>query len=166
MVARDKITDNRKIERFPTVKNGLTLSWYMWSLCHFFTTCKNSQFASFWAATSETMPSDMCVRRRIKSVCTATQSDQRLCCPHEEKVAYLAGQNVPNNYANQTVWMIWIFAGRIWFWRFGSFYSIPDNPDTGSSASKSSSRAPGLSARSVIVVIAIILTLTNMLETH
>ena len=30
------------------------------------------------------VPSNMCVRQRLKSVCASTQSDQSLRCPHEE----------------------------------------------------------------------------------
>ena len=46
-------------------------------------------------------------------------------------------------------------------------FSVSDNPDdVGSSASKSSSRAPGVSIGSVILIIAVLLTLTNTLDTH
>ena len=63
----------------------------------------------------ETIPFDMCTHLRLESACTATQSDQRIHCPHEKNPASLAIQNAPSKESDQTVEMhmlIWIFAGH------------------------------------------------------
>ena len=39
-----------------------------------------------WAAAPESVPSDMCVQRRLKSACASAQSDQSLRSPQEETV--------------------------------------------------------------------------------
>ena len=44
----------------------------------------DSYWISLWTVTLENIPFDMCAQRRLKSACASAQSDQNLCCPHEE----------------------------------------------------------------------------------
>ena len=59
------------------------------------------------ATTSESVPLDMFIQRRLDSACTSVQSDQSTLS------ASLAIQNVPSKGFDQTAWMCrlsWIFA--------------------------------------------------------
>ena len=75
--------------------------------------CRESK----WAATWESVHSEMCAERRFKSACASAQFDQSPCCPHEEFLHPFAIQNAPSEDSDQTAHLrslIWIFAGCTW----------------------------------------------------
>ena len=54
------------------------------------------------AATSETVPSYMCIQQKLKSACTSAQSDQNLRCSNE-KTLHLGYPNAHSKDSDQTV---------------------------------------------------------------
>ena len=69
---------------------------------------------SMRATMLENIPFYMCAQRRLKSICTITQSDKTSLSVWKN-VAGLAIQNAPSEDSDQTARMrklIWIFAGR------------------------------------------------------
>ena len=43
-----------------------------------------SPFKKKWAASWQNQQNDLCAQQRLRSAWTSAQSDQSLCCPHEE----------------------------------------------------------------------------------
>ena len=66
-----------------------------------------------WNAAWWNISSDMCAQRRLKSACASTQSDQSLCCPHEETLHPWLSKIRPVKIL-VIHRLIWIFAARIW----------------------------------------------------
>ena len=83
---------------------------------------------SIWTATSGNVPSDKCAQRRLKSACACAQSDQSICCMHEDtlhpwlfkmcqvkiliRLCECAGWS-ESSLGTRVRWYV--------FWRFGSF---------------------------------------------
>ena len=89
--------------------------------------------------TSESLPSDMCAQRRLKSACASVQSDQSSFSA-KRNFASLAIQSASSENSDQTVPMrrlVWLFTGRtylkvrfltqrlIWFQDNDLFFSRP-----------------------------------------
>ena len=58
----------------------------------------------------KTKQNDLCAQRKLRSACASVQSDQSLCCSHEEATHWAHSKD-----SDQTGWMsrlMWVFAGR------------------------------------------------------
>ena len=80
-----------------------------------------------WPGTSENVPSDTCAQRRLKSDYACAQSDQSLCCPHEETLhpwrSKLCPVKILIRLRERAVWSessLGAHVRRYVSWRFGS----------------------------------------------
>ena len=84
------------------------------------------------ATTWENIPSDICSKRRLKSACASSQSDQSLRCPHEktlhpwfmiQKCAQWGFWSDCTN-AQADLNLRWAHVQRYVFWSFGSVEAV------------------------------------------
>ena len=113
--------------------------WYarIWLSCY---TCRVSlssetkclQIYKFsYNSNTRKIPSDMCAQRRLKSVRASVQSDQILCCPHDEtlspRLSKMRLVMILIILRECTGWSKSTLATHVWncelFWPFGSFHS-------------------------------------------
>ena len=52
-------------------------------------TLKVMFFVYIWACTWQNQQNDLCTQRRLRSAWASAQSDQGLCCPHEEALVWV-----------------------------------------------------------------------------
>ena len=86
-----------------------------------------------WATSWQNQQNGMCAQWRLRSPWASAQSDQSLCCPHEESLGTLDTQWAHSADSDQTGRMprlIWVFAGctvilLVLSWGISVFVKVP-----------------------------------------
>ena len=75
---------------------------------------EKKEVSIIWASVWQNQQNYLCAQRRRRSAWASTQSDQSLCCTHEETlVPYLSTEcKAKTDQTGQIPGLIWVFAGR------------------------------------------------------